>query len=78
LRRVKQMSIILYPWFLYKKYGKSECAIYAPLFRVTESFESEKTDVISMYRNRRCIRTVKDLMYLLQVFFYCGHIGTPV
>jgi len=35
------MSIVLYPWFLYRKYGKSEFAIFAPLFHITESLESE-------------------------------------
>jgi len=40
LKGVKEISIVLYPWFLFKNYGKSECVIFAPLFRITESLES--------------------------------------
>jgi len=36
-----QISFVLYPWFLFKKYKRSECVKFAPLFRVTESLESE-------------------------------------
>jgi len=49
-----------------------------PLFCITESLKSEKSDVILTYRNRRCIRIVKVSVYLLQVFLYCGHIGPTV
>ena len=35
------MNILLYPWFLFEKYGKSECVKFAPMFRITESLECE-------------------------------------